>query len=83
MAKAANITVYNVNKLGKKLDNERMIRNFKKKIEKTGLLQDLRSHEYYLSPSVKRRLKSKMARQRVERENAKKQSYFNKYKEEK
>lgn len=77
MARAANIVIHNVNKFGKKLDNERMIRNFKKKIEKSNLLQDLRSHEYYLSPSVKRRLKSKFARQRVERENAKKQAYLN------
>ena len=77
MARAANITVHNFNKLGKKLDNERMIRTFKKKLEKSNLLQDLRSHDYYLSPSVKRRLKSKMVRQRVERENAKKQEHFN------
>ena len=76
---ACNIRVTNVNRLGKRLNNEQMIRSFKKKCEKTNILQDLRSHEYYVSPSLKRRLKSKLARQRSEKENAKRQAYLNKY----
>ena len=78
MAKASNLKVTNVGKFGKKLDNERMIRTFKKKCEKLNILQDLRSKEYYVAPSLKRRLKSKEARKRIERENAKKQAYLNK-----
>lgn len=76
---ACNIKVTNVGKFGKKLDNERMIRTFKKKCEKLGILQDMRNHEFYTPPSIKRKLKSKMARQRVEKENAKKQAYLNKF----
>ena len=53
-----------------------MIRRFKKKIEKEGILYDLRKHDYYVKPSVKRKLKSKLARQRVERDMAKKQKYL-------
>jgi small subunit ribosomal protein S21 len=76
---ACNIKVTNVNKFGKKLDNERMIRNFKKKCEKSGIIQDLRNHEFYTPPSIKKKLKSKMARQRVEKENAKKQAFLNRF----
>ena len=73
-----NIKVTNVGKFGKKLNNEQMIRAFKKKCEKANILQDLRSHEYYVAPSLKKKLKSKMARKRVEKENAKRQAFFNK-----
>ena len=72
MARATNITISNVNKLGKKLNSEQMIRLFKKKLEKSNLMQDMRSREYYVSPSLKRRLKSKNARLRVAKDEAKK-----------
>lgn len=52
---------------------ESMIRRFKKKVEKETILQDIRKHEFYMKPSEKRKLKSKLARQRTERELAKKQ----------
>lgn len=57
---------------------EALLRRFKKKVEKSNLLYDLRSHDYYVKPSVKKKLKSKMARQRIEREAAKKQKYLDK-----
>ena len=78
MATCYNIKVTNVNKIGKKLTSEQMIRSFKKKCEKSEILKDLRSREYYVAPSLKKKLKSKFARQRVERENAKRQAFFNK-----
>ena len=73
-----NVKVTNTNKFGKKLTLDQMAKNFKKKCEKYGVLQDMRKHEYYIAPSLKRKLKSKEARKRVERENAKKQAMLNK-----
>ena len=69
-------TVRNVNRFGKELTLDQMMRQFKKKCEKENILQDLRKHEYYVKPSVKRKLKSKFARQRLERELTKKQAYL-------
>ena len=51
---------------------ESMIRRFKKKVEKAGVLQDMRKHEEYTPPAEKRRLKSKLARARVAKEERKK-----------
>ena len=83
MARASNITVVNVNKLGRKLNNEQMIRQFKKKVEKSNILQDMRNREYYVAPSLKKRLKSKMARLRVAREEAKRAAKVAKFEKEK
>ena len=76
MARVSNLTIRNYNRFGKKLDNEQMIRQFKKKMEKSDLMIDLRKHDYYISPSMKRRLKSKMARMRIEKDLRKKAKYF-------
>lgn len=75
MARVSNLTIHNYNRFGKKLDNEQMIRQFKKKMEKSDLLSDLRKHEFYLKPSIKKKLKSKMARMRVEKDLRKKAKY--------
>ena len=40
------------------------MRRFKRTIEKTGLLTELRSREFYEKPSVRRKLKSEAARKR-------------------
>lgn len=76
MARAANLVVHNYNRFGKKLDNEQMIRQFKKKMEKSDLMQDMRKHEFYLKPSIKKKLKSKMARMRIEKDLRKKAKYL-------
>ena len=55
---------------------EPMIRRFKKKIEKENTLKDMRKYEYYLSTSEKKRLKSKMARQRAMKEERMKLKYL-------
>lgn len=49
---------------------ESMLRRFKKKLDKDNTLKDLRKHDFYMSKSEKRKLKSKMAQQRREREEA-------------
>ena len=73
-----NVRVTDTNRFGKKLSLDQMMRSFKKKCEKANVLQDMRKHEYYVAPSLKRKLKSKEARKRVERENAKKQAMLEK-----
>ena len=44
---------------------EAALRKFKKQIEKSGLLNDMKKHEHYTKPSVKRKLKSIAARKRA------------------
>lgn len=50
---------------------ESLVRRFKRKCEKADLMHDMRKHDYYVSPSEKRKLKSKFARQRLLREERK------------
>lgn len=44
---------------------ESLIRRFKKKVEKAGILEDMRKHEFYKSPSVKKREKHENAMKRA------------------
>ena len=44
---------------------EGALRRFKKQCEKSGVLSDLRKHEHYEKPSVKRKKKAAAARKRV------------------
>ena len=43
---------------------ESAIKRFKRKCQKDGIIGDLRKHEAYEKPSVKRKLKSEAARKR-------------------
>ena len=43
---------------------ERALRKFKKKIQASGILNDLRLKEYYLKPSIQRKLKRSAAKNR-------------------
>lgn len=70
---ASNVTVRKTKKFD---SNEYLIRKFKKKCEKAGILKDLRSHEEYMSPSQKRREKSKQARIRKLKDEKKKAKYL-------
>lgn len=54
---------------GETLDSA--LRRFKKEVIKAGIIQDLRKHEYYVSPSQKKRLKTEAARKRIMKKNAK------------
>ena len=52
-----------------------LLRRFKKDVLKSEVLKDLRKHEYYISPSQKRRLKSAEAQKRAKRKAAKQRMY--------
>ena len=58
---------------GEPLDS--MLRRFKKEVLKSEVLKDLRKHEYYVSPSEKRRLKSAEAQKRARKKMAKVKQY--------
>ena len=45
----------------KSLTFDQLLRNFKKKVERSGILQEVKEREYYEKPSMKRRLKKKEA----------------------
>lgn len=64
-----------INKKYHNEDIEKMLRRFKKKCEKEGLVKDIKKQEYFESKGVKRRrAKRKMAKQiekeRIEKENS-------------
>jgi len=48
---------------------------FRSKVKKAGIMEDLRKHEYYIKPSVKRRLKRAEARKRRRREQNERKTY--------
>ena len=52
-----------------------MLRRFKREVLKAEILKDLRKHEYYVSPSEKRRLKSAEAQKRERKKQAKQKLY--------
>ena len=54
---------------------ESMLRRFKKETLKSEILKDLRKHEYFVSPSEKRRLKSAEAQKRAKKKLAKQKLY--------
>ena len=58
---------------GENLDS--MLRRFKKEVLKSEVLKDLRKHEYYVSPSEKRRLKSAEAQKRARKNQSKRSQY--------
>jgi small subunit ribosomal protein S21 len=43
---------------------ESALKRFKKKIQKAGILSEIKRREYYMKPSVKRKRKSESARKR-------------------
>ena len=55
---------------GENLDS--MLRRFKKEVVKGGIIQDVRKHEYYISPSEKRRLKAAAAQKKRKKTEKKK-----------
>lgn len=44
---------------------ESLLRRFKKYVVKNNIIQDYRKHEYFMKPSVRRKLKSEIARKRA------------------
>ena len=52
---------------------ERMLRNFKRKVQKSGKLEDFRKKQYYVKPSQKRQEKINAAKRRaaqIQKENS-------------
>ena len=43
---------------------EKALRKFKKKIMESGILNDIRDHEFYVKPTTRRKLKESAARNR-------------------
>jgi len=51
-------------KVRKNEDPSRAIKRFKRKVEASGVMRDLKKCRYYLKPSAARKLKRKMAQKR-------------------
>jgi len=60
-----------------------LIKRFKRKFTKSGVLQELKEKAYYEKPSVKRKRKSLRSRREAEREESKIRKYLEKNKNEK
>ena len=56
---------------------EPMLRRFMKKLEKENTLKDLQKHNYYLSPSERKKFKAKLALQRKMKEDRLKAKFDN------
>jgi small subunit ribosomal protein S21 len=70
----AFINTLNGSKVYVKNDNaEQAIRKFKKKIQDSGLIQDLRAREAYEKPTTKRKRKAAAAKQRWKKQLSKQQ----------
>ncbi|MGI6643337.1 MAG: 30S ribosomal protein S21 [Bacillota bacterium] len=54
-------------RVGKEESFDSALRRFKRECRRSGILRDVRKHEHYESPSVKRKKKSEAARQRKRR----------------
>lgn len=52
-------------------ENDQLIKRFLKKVDKADLMRDLHKHDYYVSPSMKKRLKRKEAAKRRRKEELK------------
>lgn len=58
---------------------EKALRKFKKKIQTSGILNDLRDREHYVKPTTRRKLKKSAARKRWEKQLAAQQLPTKKY----
>ena len=54
-------------KVGKDENFDSALRRFKRECQRSGVLRDVRKHEHYESPSVKRKKKSEAARRQKKR----------------
>lgn len=72
MAKrVSNVSVVAKTYNGKVESLESLIRRFKRKCDKAGVVYDIKKREYYLKPTEKRKLKEKLAYQRKLKEERK------------
>jgi small subunit ribosomal protein S21 len=54
-------------RVGKEESFDSALRRFKRECQRSGILRDVRKHEHYVSPSVRRKKKSEAARARRRR----------------
>jgi len=54
-------------RVGKEENFDNALRRFKRECQRSGILRDVRKHDHYESPSVRRKKKSEAARQRKRR----------------
>jgi small subunit ribosomal protein S21 len=54
-------------KVGKDENFDSALRRFKRECQRSGVLKDVRKHQHYESPSVKRKKKSEAARRQKRR----------------
>ncbi|HHY45405.1 MAG TPA: 30S ribosomal protein S21 [Firmicutes bacterium] len=54
-------------RVGKEESFDSALRRFKRECQRSGILRDVRKHEHYESPSVRRKKKSEAARARKRR----------------
>ena len=65
--------VKNTDRYGNIIDIDQMLKRFKKEVERDGIIQDVRKHEYFLSKSLKRKEKSKNHQRLMTKLNKKKE----------
>jgi len=51
-------------KVRKNENTEKAIRRFKRKVEREGILRDVKNKRYYQKPSVRKKMKKKLAEKR-------------------
>ena len=77
MANATNVKIIRrVDREGNLEPFELMMKRFKKAYQESGVLQDLKNHEFAMGPSEKRRIKRENAEKRRRREEAKARKFF-------
>ncbi|MGI6632913.1 MAG: 30S ribosomal protein S21 [Bacillota bacterium] len=54
-------------RIGKEENFDSALRRFKRECQRSGILRDVRKHDHYESPSVRRKKKSEAARARKKR----------------
>ena len=65
--------VKNTDRYGNIIDIDQMLKRFKKQVERDGIIQDVRKHDYFLSKSLKRKEKSKNHQRLMTKLNKKKE----------
>lgn len=65
--------VKNTDRYGNIIEIDQMLKRFKKEVERDGIIQDVRKHEYFLSKSLKRKEKSKNHQRLMSKLNKKKE----------
>lgn len=52
------VKVKNKDRFGNTLDVDQMLKRFKRQVDKEGIMQEVRKHEFFLPKALKRKVKS-------------------------